>query len=53
MGIFVLVQLGIFLALLFGGIGLLMAGMGIMKWGNGQEEKAKSANAEKSGQTTG
>lgn len=42
MGIQVLVQLGLFLALLFGGIGLLLAGLGIMKWGNGQEEKAKN-----------
>ncbi len=42
MGLQVLVQLGLFLALLFGGIGLLLAGLGIMKWGNGQEEKAKN-----------
>ncbi|MBR9843264.1 MAG: hypothetical protein GYB25_08895 [Rhodobacteraceae bacterium] len=39
MGVHVLVQLGLFLALVFIGLGVLLAGLGIMKWGNGQEKK--------------
>ena len=39
MGLHVLVQLGMFLFLLFSGVGVLLAGLGIMKWGNGQEHK--------------
>lgn len=31
----VLVDFGLFLALLFGGLGLLLAGLGIMYWGRG------------------
>ncbi|WP_319824769.1 hypothetical protein [Thalassovita sp.] len=46
MGLQVLVQLGLFLALLFGGIGVLLAGLGLMKWGNGQELKGQAAEAE-------
>lgn len=36
-----LVDLGYFFLLLFGGLGLLLVGVGIMKWGTGQEEKGK------------
>ncbi|SEQ02632.1 hypothetical protein [Thalassovita taeanensis] len=46
MGLHILVQLGIFLALVFGGIGVMLAGLGLMKWGNGQESKGKAAEAE-------
>jgi len=37
----VLVQLGLFFLLLFGGLGLLLAGVGIMRWGAGQEAKGR------------
>jgi hypothetical protein len=34
-----LVAVGIFLALLFAGIGVLMAGLGIYEWGKGKSKK--------------
>jgi len=34
-----LVAAGIFLALLFAGLGLLMAGLGFYHWGKGKGEK--------------
>ncbi|MDV4143416.1 MULTISPECIES: hypothetical protein [Shimia] len=37
MGLHVLVQLGLFFLLTFAGIGVLLVGLGVMKWGNGQE----------------
>ncbi len=34
-----LVAVGIFLVLLFAGIGLLLAGLGVFYWGKGKSEK--------------
>ncbi|MFC3613189.1 hypothetical protein ACFORG_05395 [Lutimaribacter marinistellae] len=36
-----LVHFGMFLCLLFAGLGLLMAGLGIMRWGEGQKARAE------------
>ena len=38
-----LVAVGVFLVLLFAGLGLLLAGLGVYYWGKGRSEKKKES----------
>lgn len=39
MGVPALVDIGMFLFLTFAGIGVMLIGVGIMRWGEGQKDK--------------
>jgi len=44
-----MVAIGIFFVLLFAGIGIMLAGLGVYYWGKGNEKKIKTSKKVKKG----